>query len=78
MVEMGRVGICCEISMMSQQLYHVFAYLKVYHNARIVFDLSYPDVNFDDFKRKDWEKMYGDAREEIPPNCLECLERSSL
>jgi len=75
---MGRVGICCEISMMSQQLYHVFAYLKVYHNARIVFDLSYPDVNFDDFKRKDWEKMYGDAREEIPPNCPECLERSSL
>jgi len=49
MVEMGRVNICCEISMMSscialpreghlQQLYHVFSYLKVYHNARIVFD----------------------------------------
>ena len=89
MVEMGRVDICCEISMIPscialfreghlQQLYHVFAYLKVYHNARMVFDPSYPDVNFDDFKRKDWEKMYGDTKEEIPPNCLESLGKEFI
>ena len=85
MIEMGRVDMCCEISIMSscialpreghlqQLLYHVFAYLKVYHKARIVFVPSYPDVNFDDYRRKDRAKMYGDAKEEIPPNCLESL-----
>jgi hypothetical protein len=82
MVEMGRVDICCEVSMLSsfvampreghlQQLYHIFAYLKKHHNARIVFDPSYPDIKEDDFPRRNWMSHYGDAKEDIPLNAPE-------
>ena len=84
MVEMGRVDICCEVSMLSsfvampreghlQQIYHIFAYLKVHHNARIVFDPSYPDIKEEDFPRRNWMSHYGDAKEDIPPNAPEAL-----
>ena len=50
-VELGRVDMCVEVSMMSSHLalpieghmkevYHIFAYLKKHHNAEIVFDPS--------------------------------------
>jgi hypothetical protein len=84
MVEMGRVDICCEVSMLSsfvampreghlQQLYHIFAYLKRHHNARIVFDPSYPEINEEDFPRRNWMSHYGDAKEDIPLNAPEAL-----
>ena len=49
MVEMGRLGICMKVSVMSsfvempreghlQQLLQLFAYLKIHHNSQIVFD----------------------------------------
>ena len=49
MVELGRIDICCEVSMMSSylalpreghlsQVLHIFAYLKKYHNSAPVFD----------------------------------------
>ena len=71
MVEMGRIDITCEVSMMSsfvvmpreghmQQLLHLFAYLKSYHNARIVFDPSYPDIDSDQFPRHEWRSLYGE------------------
>ena len=52
-VELGRVDICCEVSMLSShlalpheghldQLFHIFAYLKKYHNAKMVLDPSDP------------------------------------
>ena len=48
-VEMGRMDITTEVSIMSsfvampreghlQQLYHLFAYLEAHHNTRVVFD----------------------------------------
>ena len=52
MVELGRVDICCEISMMLssvqlgivlphsghlEQLYHIFLYLRNHHNTKMVF-----------------------------------------
>ena len=51
MVELGRIYICCEVSMMSShlalpreghlsQVFHVFAYLKKHHNYALVFDPS--------------------------------------
>ena len=51
-----------------QQVYHIFAYLKKHHNARLVFDLSYPDLEESDFERKDWTLMYDDASEDLPSN----------
>ena len=62
-VEMGRIDICMEVSVMSsyvacpredhlQELLRIFVYLKCHHNARLVFDPSYPelDENFNDKK----------------------------
>ena len=51
MVEMGRLDICMEVSAMSsfvtipredhfQQMLHMFAYLKIHHNAQIMSDSS--------------------------------------
>ena len=56
MVELGRVDICCEVSMMSsslalprtghlEQLYHIFSYLKKHHNTETVFDQSEPTID---------------------------------
>ena len=60
MVEMGRIDIWCEVSMLSsfvampreghlQQIYHIYGYLKSHHNARIMLDPTYPEVSQDDF-----------------------------
>ena len=37
-----------------EQVYHMFGYLKKYHNTELVFDPSAPNVNLNDFERKDW------------------------
>ena len=55
MVEMGRVDICVEVSLMSSQmalprrghlerLFNIFRYLKVHHNSEMVFDPSDPVI----------------------------------
>lgn len=79
LVELGRMDICCEVSMMSsyvampreghlQQLYHIFAYLKSHHNTRLVLDPSYPNINIDDFERRNWKEFYGETKEARPSN----------
>ena len=81
-VELGRVDICLEVSMMSshlalprqghlQQLLHMFAYLKKYHNAELVLDPSDPVVEMNQFERRDWttsEFGHVMGKEELPPN----------
>jgi len=37
-----------------QELYHMFAYLKKYHNSEMVFDPSEPDIDESQFQEKDW------------------------
>ena len=50
-----------------QQLFRVFAYLKNKHNARLVFDPTYPDINLDDYElNQDWAEFYGNVKEEVP------------
>lgn len=81
MVELGRVDICLEVSMMSShlclpreghlgQLFHMFAYLKKYHNSEMVFDPSDPVIDESLFERKDWATSeFGSAvKEEMPRN----------
>ena len=84
-VELGRVDICLEVSMMSsfvalprtghlEQLFHIFAYLKKHHNAVMVFDPSWPDVDERQFERRDWSTtVFGNVigKELLPPNMLE-------
>ena len=38
-----------------QQVLHIFAYLKRFHNSRIIMDRTYPDLDKDDFPNYDLE-----------------------
>ena len=84
MVELGRVDICCEVSMMSshlalprdghlEQVYHIFGYLKKYHNSEMVFDPSDPTIDEESFERRDWTSSeFGlNLTEEMPTNMPE-------
>ena len=81
-VELGRVDIDVEVSMMSSHLalpreghlkevYHIFAYLKAHPNAEMVFDPTPVEVDRGQFERQDWSySAYGheSLTEELPPN----------
>ena len=81
-VELGRVDICLECSLMSsclalprvgnlEQVLHIFGYLKKHHNAELVFDATYPDIDEDAFRKRDWSTSeFGHLREKevVPPN----------
>ena len=79
MVELGRVDINTEVSMLASQMalpreghleavFHIFAYLKRKYNSRMVFDPTYPNINEGDFKTCNWKQFYGECKEPIPPN----------
>ena len=34
-------------------VYRIFAYLKKYYNTKMIFNLSFPDINPQNFERKD-------------------------
>ena len=81
-VELGRLDICLETSMMSshlalsreghlEQVLHIFGYLKIHKKMRLLFDPSYPRINENWFKRYDWQDFYRDAKENIPSNMPE-------
>ncbi|GFH47961.1 hypothetical protein CTEN210_14370 [Chaetoceros tenuissimus] len=78
-VELNRIDIAVEVSMMASvmalprkghldQLFHMFAFLKIKHNAELVLDPSYPEIDESLFERKDWtHSVYGDVKEEVIP-----------
>ena len=74
-IELGRVDICLEVSMMAGHLQHLlqtFAYLKKYHNTEMVFDPSDPVVDESNFERRDWTSSgHMEGKEELPPNMPE-------
>ena len=87
MVELGRVDIITETSVLASHMalpreghleaaLHVFGYLKRKHNARMVFDPTYPEIDQDMFQTHDWSRFYGDAKEPIPENCPEPLGKA--
>jgi hypothetical protein len=46
-----------------EAIFHLFNYLETKHNARIVFDPSYPNVvDIPVFKECDWKVFYGDVK----------------
>ena len=81
-VELGRVDICLEISIMSshmampreghlKQLFHIFAYIDKYHYAELVLDPSDPVIDERAYERKDWsssEFSHLSGSEEVPSN----------
>ena len=84
-VELGRVDVCLEVSMMSSHLalpreghllavFHIFAYLNAHHNSELVFDPSDPVINKSEFQHHDWttsEFGHIEGKEEIPMNMPE-------
>jgi hypothetical protein len=84
-VELGRVDICLECSMLSShlalpreghlyQLFQCFAYLKKYHNTEMVYDPSDPVIDESVFELKDWtssEFGHLQGKEELPTNMPE-------
>ena len=90
-VELGRVDVNTEVSMMSsclalprfghlQQLFNIFAYLKKHHNTEMIFDPSDPIIDQSQFPREDWShSVYasGDAvlKEPIPQDVPESRGR---
>jgi len=84
-VELGRVDMITEVSLLASQmalpreghleaLFHVFGYLKNKHNARMVYDPTYPKIDYSKFKDgQEWHHIYGDVKEAIPENAPEPL-----
>ena len=80
MVELGRVDICIEVSMMSSHLalpreghfkevLHIFAYLKNHTNSEMVFDPTPVEFDRSLFAKQDWSfSQYGceEMKEEMP------------
>jgi hypothetical protein len=77
---MGRLDISTELNMLAAHMvapreghlnsvFHVFAYLSSKHNARLIYDTSYPRIESNASKSdKDWRAFYGEMKEAIPPN----------
>ena len=84
-VELGRVDICLECSMMSshlalpreghlEQVLNIFAYLDKHHNAEIVYDPSDPVIDQARFQKQDWassEFGHIEGEEQVPANAPE-------
>lgn len=81
-IELGRVDILLEVSIMSkhlalpreghlEQLLHIMGYLKEHKKMRLLFDGSRPKTLESWFKKYDWFDFYRDAKEAIPPNMPE-------
>ena len=67
-VELGRIDVTCEVSMMASmmtmpqkghldQLDHICSYLKRKHNSEIVLDPTVPIVDADQFPKYNWNHM---------------------
>ena len=71
MVEIGRIDIATEFSLLSSHLVyprevhfecdlHMIGYLKWKHNSRLFFDPTYPYIYFDTFNDgAEWKILYG-------------------
>ena len=73
MMEIGRVDIITEVSMMAPQMdmnkeghfeavLHVFAFVHHKYNSRMVFDPTYTIINMSDFKHCKWKDFYGELK----------------
>ena len=82
MVEIGRIDIMTEVSMLASHLampreghldavLHVYAYLKKKYNSRLALDPTYPTIDMGEFKEHDWKQFYGDVKETKPLNAPE-------
>ena len=77
MVELGRVDICAEVSMLAAfsaaprqghlaTILHLYGYLKKNPRSKLVLDPSFMDHECHD--EPDWKDFYGDVKELVPPD----------
>ena len=80
-VELGRVGILLETSLMSmylalpcrghlEQLFHMFRYLKVHPKRKLSFNPQHTTIDECLFAAHDWYNFYWDAKEAILEDSL--------
>ena len=78
-VELGRLDILLEVSLMSaylaspreghlEEVLHIFAYIKQHPKRKIAFDPESPKISSRRFTECDWTDFYKDAEEAIPTN----------
>jgi len=78
-MELGRVDVIAEVSILSSYLaspqdghmdaaLHLYSYLKQKHNARLILDPTPPVINQKIFIKREWNHVYGDVKEELPPD----------
>ena len=83
-VELGRIDIYTEVSLLSQHLalprvghleavYHIFAYLNKHEKSSIIFDPTDPIPITPTKAKPDWSSFYEDLDEELPPRMPEPL-----
>jgi hypothetical protein len=84
-VELGRIDICTEVSMMAafcaaprrghlDAVFHLFAYLNTHQRSKLVFDPSY--VPIVEPEQPDWGDFYRGAEDVLPPDMPEALGKS--
>ena len=89
LVELGRIDITCEVSMMSSHtampreghldhVLYIFSYLKQHHNSRLVLDPTYPEIDMTAFKRQNWKQFYGDVMELMPKNAPRAIGKEFI
>ncbi len=77
--ELGRIDIHLSVALLAQylaqprvghldQVFHVFAYLKLHPRSKVVMDAMKPLIDEKQFIQADWTAFYPDAKEQIPPN----------
>jgi hypothetical protein len=76
-IELGRIDIALEVSMLSSHLalpraghlqaaYHIFGYLSKHYKRSLYFCPAYSPVTGVNFVQADWGDFYKEAKEEIP------------
>ena len=88
MVEIGRVEIITDVSMMASHtempreghldaVLNLFAFLCQEYNPRMAFDPTYPVIGMHNFKECKCKEFYRDLKEDIHPNAPEERGRES-
>ena len=87
MIELGRIDIATEVSMLSSHMalprqghletaLHVMSYLGLHHNSRLCVDPTYPEIDHDQFPVCDWSEFYGEVEVPIPPDAPKPLRKA--
>jgi hypothetical protein len=84
MVELGRINIATEVSLLSSHLgypckghletaLHIMSYLSQKHKTRLIFDMTYPKIDMGQFPQYNWAKFYHNVEKAIPVDMPEPL-----